>query len=367
MKIAIMGIRGIPAKYGGFETFAEQLAPRLVNKGHQVVVYGRSNIIEYKDEYYKGVKLIILPTISHKYLDTPIHTLLSVIHSSICQYDIVLICNAANSIFSFVPRLTGKKVVVNVDGIERRRKKWNWLGKLWYLMGEIFSCVFPNEIVTDAKMIEKYYLERYKKKSSVISYGFDSVKTRNNDSLSKYDVLPNEYVLSVARFEPENNIHLIINAFKNIKTNKKLVLIGDAPYASEYKKNVLELANDDKRIIFTGYMFGIPCREFQSNAYCYVHAGEVGGTPPALVEAMGCGNCVIVNGTPENIEVVENAGLIYKKNDLGDLTDKLQYIIDNPNIVKSYAEKARERIEQNYSWDKITDKYEKLFQSLCKT
>jgi glycosyltransferase involved in cell wall biosynthesis len=361
MKIAIMGIRGIPAKYGGFETFAEQLAPRLVKKGHHVVVYGRSNIIDYKEKYYKGVKLIILPTISHKYLDTPIHTLFSVIHSLFHQYDVILICNAANSIFSFIPRLTGKRVVVNVDGIERRRKKWNWFGKLWYLMGEMFSCIFPNQIVTDAQMIEKYYLRRYNKRSTMISYGYDPERVSTVEILAKFGLSPKEYVLFVGRFEPENNVHLVITAFEKVKTEKKLVIIGNAPYSSNYREYLFDLAKGDKRIIFTGYTFGASYREFQSNAYCYIHAGEVGGSPPALIEAMGFANCVIVNGTPENIEVVGNSGLIYKENDSEDLKEKLQYVIDNPNLIKSYGEKARERVEQNYSWDVVTDKYEKLF------
>ena len=171
MKIAIMGIRGIPANYGGFETFAEELAARLVKRGHRVTVYGRSNITNYKARYYKGTELVVLPAIPHKYLETLGHSFLSIIHSLFCRYDVILLCNAANSIFSFIPRLVGQKVVVNVDGIERKRKKWNYLGKLWYLLGEFFSTLFPNEIVSDAKIIQNYYWDRYHKKSTFIPYG----------------------------------------------------------------------------------------------------------------------------------------------------------------------------------------------------
>jgi glycosyltransferase involved in cell wall biosynthesis len=366
MKIAIIGFRGIPAKYGGYETFIEELAPRLVAKGHQVTVYGRSNIIkEYRTgDYYKGVKLVILPTISHKYLDTVFHTFLSVIHCFFQKYDIVFMLNAANSIFAFIPKLTGKKVVLNVDGIERLRKKWGWAGKLWYKIGEYFATVFPDVIVSDAEVIRKYYLETYKKESVMIPYGANIENVNTKQILDRIGVRPNEYILYVSRLEPENNAHIVIEAFKLVKSDKKLIIVGDAPYAKKYKSYLKELAKDDPRIIFTGFVFGKGYKELQSNAYCYVQATEVGGTHPALLEAMGFGNCVIVNGTPENIEVVGDAGFIYKMNDIKDLARILQYVIDNPDITKEYREKARNRIRQNYSWEIVANQYEKLFASL---
>ena len=361
MKIAIMGIRGIPAQYGGFETFAEELSPRLVKRGHQVTVYGRSNIINYKGKYYKGVKLVVLLTIPHKYLDTLVHTFLCIVHSLFCQYDVILLCNAANSIFSFVPRLLGRKVVINVDGIERKRRKWNWLGKLWYLLGEFFSILFPNEVVSDAKVIQDYYWDRYRKKSKFIPYGANTKKVTTAKVLNKFGIRSNQYILYVSRLEPENNAHIVIKAFKKVKTNFELIIVGDAPYATEYKSYLKNLAESDPRVIFAGFVFGKSYKEFQSNAYCYIHATEVGGTHPALIEAMGFGNCVIANGTPENIEVVGDAGIIYKKNDVEDLKENIEYIIKNPEVIRIYGEKAKERIKANYSWDMVTDKYESLF------
>ena len=368
MKIAIMGIRGLPAKYGGFETFAEELAPRLVKKSHKVTVYGRSNIIkEYRTgDYYRGVRLVILPTVSHKYLDTIVHTFFCVIHSLFHQYDVILFCNAANSIFSFLPRLSGQKVVINVDGLERKRKKWNFLGKLWYLAGEFFSTILPNEIVSDAKVIQNYYWNRYHKKSTFIPYGANIDKVNSTEVLDKFGVRSKEYILYVSRLEPENNAHIVIDAFKRINTSKKLVIVGDAPYATEYKSYLKDLAKNDCCIVFTGFVFGNGYKELQSNAYCYVHAGEVGGTPPALVEAMGFGNCVIVNGTSENMEVVGNAGIIYKKNNVDDLADKLQDIIDHREKREIYQERAGKHVEKCYSWKMVVNEYEKLFKSLIK-
>lgn len=356
-----MGIRGIPANYGGFETFAEELASRLVNRGHEVVVYGRSNVIKYKENSYKGVRLVMLPTISHKYLDTIFHTFLSVLHSLFKKYDIVLICNAANSILSFIPRLSGKKVVVNVDGIERNRKKWNKIGKIWYFFGEAFSVLFPNAIVTDAGFIKDYYSERYNKGSEFIPYGAYIQSVDTQEVLRKYKLSPSEYILYVSRLEPENNAHIVIEAFKKIDTNKKLIIVGDAPYAEQYKEYIKKIAEDDKRIIFTGYIFGQGYKEFNSFAFAYIHASDVGGTPPALISAMGFGNCVIANGTTGNREVINGAGIIYERNNVNDLAEKIKYLIQNPQDKIKYGKLAQERVKQNYSWDVVTDKYEDLF------
>ena len=157
MKIAIMGLRGIPANYGGFETFAEELAPRLVECGHQVTVYGRSNIIRWSEEFYRGVRIRILPTISHKYLDTVVHTFVCVMQSYFVKYDVILIVNSANAIFSIIPRLMGKPTIVNVDGLEWKRQKWNKIGQGFYRISEFLATFFPTAIVTDSKEIQEYY------------------------------------------------------------------------------------------------------------------------------------------------------------------------------------------------------------------
>jgi glycosyltransferase involved in cell wall biosynthesis len=359
-----MGIRGIPASYGGFETMAEELSLRLVQRGHDVTVYGRANVIDYSAEYYNGVRIKILPTISHKYLDTVFHTLLSTLHAISCPYDVILICNAANSIFSLIPRMLGKKVAVNVDGIERLRKKWNWLGKLWYLYGEIFAVILPNKIISDAKVIRDYYQKRYNKDSVFIPYGARTEKVATKDVLDRFGLVPNEYILYVSRLEPENNAHIVIEAFEKIETDKKLVIVGDAPYSKKYIENLRRTT--DPRILFTGYVFGQGYHELQSHAYCYIHATEVGGTHPALIESMGFGNCVIANGTPENQEVLQQAGLIYKKNNVDDLQRKIQITLDNAQTVADFGVRARQIVMTEYNWDAVTDKYESLFKEMLK-
>lgn len=359
MKIAIMGTRGIPANYGGFETFAEQIAPRLVELGHDVTVYGRSNNIAYKGEYYKGVRLVILPTIQHKYLDTVAHTFLSALHSLKEKFDVILICNSANSVFAFIPRLTGQKVALNVDGLEWQRAKWNKLGQWYYKISEFIATFSSNVVVTDAKIIQNYYLRKYKKSSTYIPYGSPVERVKTQQALEQFGVKPREYVLYVSRLEPENNAHLVVSAFEKAKTDLKLVVVGDAPYSTEYIK---ELKNTtDPRIIFTGYVFGDGYREFQSNAYFYVQATEVGGTHPALLEAMGHGNCVLANDVPEHREVLEDAGLYFNTIEPDNLRSQMQFLLDNPVVVEEKRELALKRIRQNYTWEAVAADYEKLF------
>jgi len=362
MKIAIMGIRGIPANYGGFETFAEQLSVRLVEKGHEVTVYSRSNTIDYDKEFYKGVRIVILPTISHKYFDTVFHTAISVVHAFFKKFDVILICNSANSIFSFIPRLTGKKVALNVDGLEWQRNKWNFLGKWFYRVSEYLATFLPNHVVTDSIFVEKYYLKKFRKISTFIPYGAPTQKVSSKQVLDKFKVEPEKYILYVSRLEPENNAHLVVKAFEKTNIDMKLVIVGDAPYSTNYVRELK--STKDPRIIFTGYVFGKGYHEFQSSAYFYIQATEVGGTHPALLEAMGFGNCVLANDVPEHTEVLQNAGVYFETSDVHDLQIKMQYLYDQPNKVKKYRKLALNRIEEAYTWDRITENYENLFHKI---
>lgn len=364
MKLAILGTRGIPARYGGFETFAEELSTRLAERGHEVTVYCRSKNSPYKDKLYKGVKLIVLPTIRQKYFDTVVHTFLSMLHSSLLSFDLLLVCNAANSLFCIFPRLLNRKVLLNVDGIERQRRKWGLPGKAWYRIGEFLSVRFPDGMITDARVIEDYYLKRYGKKSHMIPYGAQTEREESTDLLKGFQLEDDGYILYVSRLEPENNADLVIKAFEAVQTDKKLAIVGDAPYARDYKRNLMKTR--DPRIIFTGYVFGRGYRQLQSHAYCYVHATEVGGTHPALLDGMALGRWVLANGTPENMEVLGDGGIVYQKNDLCDLREKLSYVIDHPGDRATFSEKARQRISRFYTWELVTDRYERLFSSLLK-
>jgi glycosyltransferase involved in cell wall biosynthesis len=363
MRIAILGTRGIPASYGGFETFAEHLATRLVARGHEVTVYCRAHYVSPRQLEYHGVRLEVLPTIRHKYFDTVIHTFLSAIHAVSKRFDVALICNAANAPFSPILRLTRTPVAINVDGLEHKRKKWGSLGRRYYQMAEYLSTILPNEMVTDAQVIQDYYLARHSAPSTMIAYGSEVERRPDRELVRKWRVEPNRYVLYVSRLEPENNAHLVIEAFKKVRTAYRLLIVGDAPYAEQYINSLKASARGDKRIIFTGFVFGQDYRALQQNAYCYVHATEVGGTHPALLEAMGYGNCVLTLATPENIEVVGDAGVPYA--DEFDLTEKLQRVLRDGSLVQAYRHRAQVRIRSHYDWDRVVDQYERLFARMC--
>ncbi len=359
MRIAILGTRGIPASYGGFETFAEHLSTRLVARGHEVTVYGRAHYVSPRQLEYHGVRLKVLPTIRHKYFDTVVHAFLSAVHAVSSRFDAALICNAANAPFAPILRFTGTPVAINVDGLEHKRKKWGWLGRRYYLAAERLSTILPNVTVTDAQVIQDYYLARYNANSEMIAYGAEVERRPDRASVRRWRAEPNRYVLYVSRLEPENNAHLVIEAFKKVRTAYRLLIVVDAPYAHDYISDLKARARGDKRIVFTGFVFGQDYRALQQNAYCYVHATEVGGTHPALLEAMGYGNCVLTLATPENIEAVGDAGIAYA--DELDLAEKLQRVLRDGSLVQSYRNRAQVRVQRYYDWERVVDQYEKLF------
>jgi glycosyltransferase involved in cell wall biosynthesis len=359
MRIAILGTRGVPASYGGFETFAEQLSTRLVRRGHDVTVYCRAHYVSPRQIEYRGVRLKVLPTVRHKYFDTVVHTFLSSLHATTRRFDAALICNAANAPFAPVLRAAGVPVAINVDGLEHKRRKWNWVGRNYYRAAERLSVWLPNEVVTDARVIQDYYLAKYGARSTMIAYGAEVERRPDRAAVRQWGVEPNRYVLYVSRLEPENNAAMVVEAFRRVRTPHRLLIVGDAPYAHEYISRLRALARGDRRIIFTGFVFGDAYRALQQNAYCYVHATEVGGTHPALLEAMGYGNCVLTLATPENVEAVGEAGIHYA--DVGDLSARLQEVLRDGAIVDRYRQRAQARVRQLYDWERVVDAYEELF------
>ena len=359
LRIAILGTRGIPARYGGFETFAEELSTRLAKRGHHVTVYCRERPTE---PAYRGVALAYLPTIRHKYFDTIAHTFSSTLHLLFHRHDAALYCNGANAIFTFLPRLAGIPAALNVDGLERQRKKWNRIAKAWYLVSERLSTFCPNVMITDAQGIADYYLQRYGKHSEFIPYGAEVGKVESCDVLNRLGLEPDRYFLYVSRMEPENNALLVRETFERVDTPCRLALIGDAPYSHDYIQRVG--ATNDPRILMPGAIYGPGYQELQSHSFAYIHATEVGGTHPALIEAMGRGAVVLFLNTPENAEVAGEAGIAFTHDNLA---EKLRLVLDLSDAGRAeYGRRAMERVAQKYSWDAVTDQYEALLNKLCR-
>jgi glycosyltransferase involved in cell wall biosynthesis len=355
--IAILGTRGIPASYGGFETFAEELSVRLVERGHRVTVYCRER---HAEAVYRGVHLKYLPTIRHKYFHTIVHTAVSTAHLLGHRPDAALYCNGANAIFTIFPRLVGVPVALNVDGIERRRKKWNRVASTWYLVSEWLSKFFPTVVITDALTIQDYYRQRYRKESIFIPYGAELGKVASSEVLARLELKVGQYFLYVSRLEPENHPLEVRQAFEQVVTSMKLALIGDAPYAEEYIRRVRDTS--DPRIVLPGAIYGVGYRELGSHCFAYIHATEVGGTHPALIEAMGRGALVLYRNTPENAEVTGEAGVPFEA---GELTGAIRRVLSMSEFDRELLRAAAmARVRAHYSWDAVTDSYEELLRGL---
>lgn len=368
MRIAIIGTRGIPAGYGGFETFAQEISVLLAARGHQVTVYSRpgnpgSPVKGWAGSgEWRGVRVVVLPAVRSKYLETVSHTFLSALHAAFGRAEVCLFCNAANAPFLLFPRLAGKRTAINVDGIERKRKKWNAAGRAWYRMGEALSVRLAHRVVSDARVIADYYHSTHGKKTDFIPYGARTDRPVTRAALDRFGLAPGGYILYVSRLEPENNAHVVIRAFEQVKTDKRLVIVGDAPYSREYIASLK--ATRDPRILFTGFVFGEGYRELQAHCHAYVQATEVGGTHPALIEGMALSPCVIANDTPENAEVLGEGGLLYQRNDSDDLARKLALVLEEPGRRAPLGEAARAKVEREYGWDGIAERYLALFREM---
>lgn len=367
MRIAIAGTRGIPAAYGGFETFAWELSSRLAAQGHEVTVYCRRGRTDESIAVPEGVRRRFLPYLPGKYFETVSHTALSALDSVLRGYDAMWVGNAANAIFCGIPRVRGTRVVLNVDGIERQRKKWGLVGRAWYAVGERLALRFPNAIVSDADVIRDYYLERYGKPSAVIAYGAPLLEREPPPDLGRHGlegIEPGCYLLYVSRLEPENQADLVVRAYRDVPGDVPLLIVGDAPYAPDFKARLAQLAAGDARVRLTGAIYGDGYRDLQRGALAYIQATSVGGTHPALIEAMGAGNLVLAFGTPENIEVTSGTGLIF--NDGDELAALLRRVVADPHApeLDRLREAARARAAAVYSWDAVTTEYERLWERL---
>jgi glycosyltransferase involved in cell wall biosynthesis len=357
MKLGILGTRGIPARYGGFETLAEELSARLAARGHEVTVYTRTRYAQQGLREWRGAKLRVLPTIPTKYLDTVAHGLLSGLDAALERFDAVLFCNAINAASSFLPRLAGRtRVVLNVDGLERHRRKWGTIGRLAYVLSEKLSMIVPDAVVSDARVIRDYYRGRYGFESHFIPYGGDLPEPSGSEALERLGLARERYVLYVSRLEPENNADAVVRAYRDVPGQTPLVIVGDAPYAAEYIAKVR--ADADARVRFPGAIYGDAYRQLLCSAAVYVHATEVGGTHPALVEAMGYGRVTCYNATPENEEVAGGAGLPFDARRPETLTRLLKDLLDDPDSWSVWKNRARARTKERYRWDDVADRYE---------
>jgi glycosyltransferase involved in cell wall biosynthesis len=363
MRIAILGTRGIPARYGGFETLAEQLSARLAARGHEVTVYCRRPFTKPDDVVAPGVRRVILPTISSKHFDTAFHTLVSLIHVCFTEADVVFICNVANGPIAWIPRLAGKPTALNVDGLDRKRKKWNVIGRYSLYLCELLSAFTPTRVVTDSHIMEEYYWRHYRRRSTFIAYGAEvpANGAGGTPAAKVLDLPAKRFILYVSRLEPENNPELLLDAYSRVQTDWPLVIVGGNAYDTAYVEGLKSLA--DRRVIFLGPVYGSRYWELLRDAGLYVFACEVGGVHPALIEAMAARMPVLYLDTPENRETAGDSGMPFRA-DGADLAAGISRLLANVNLRQDLGRKAQERAARIFGWEETTQKYESLFSEL---
>lgn len=362
MKIAILGTRGVPARYGGFETFAEELGARLAARGHSVTVYGRNNWVLRGIKHHRGMDIVRLPAPRSKYLETVVHTLFAAFSVARRRLDVVYVCNVANAPAVLVLLVARKRVVLNVDGLEWQRAKWNVLGRTYYRFCAWLATRLPIHIVTDARVIQDFYRRHYGRATDYFAYGTGLAPVADDGTLARLGLEPGRYVLYVSRLEPENNADVVVEAYAGVKTDLPLALVGDAPHASEFIGRLRSAAARDPRVKLLGAHYGSEYQVLRSHAAAYVQATEVGGTHPALVEAMGFGNAIAANDVPEHREVLGDAGLYYSG--AAGLTGALQRLLDERELATIMRERAAARARGMYDWDTIASEYEAWLEAL---
>jgi glycosyltransferase involved in cell wall biosynthesis len=358
-RIAIIGTRGIPARYGGWETFAEELATRLVARGHDVTVYCRPGNADGDPPRYQGVHLVYTRSIDSKRLGSVTQGLTAILHAMRRDYDCIHVMNVGNSLMAALLKLRVKAIAYTVDGLDWQRPKWGPVIKAALQLGELVTTKVATELVTDSKAIQAYYRARYRRDSTFIAYGANVDVSRRPEVLKEYDLERDDYFFVASRLEPENNADLTVRAFEGVATTKKLVIAGGANYRSEFIARLR--STRDPRVRFLGpvYQDG-HIQELHCNCFAYVHGNEVGGTNPALLKAMAYGNAVIGLDVPYNAEVLDGAGLLYQKS-VDDLRAKIRHALDHPEVVARCRARAVERIREAYTWDHIVDEYERVY------
>ena len=366
MNIAIVGTRGIPNRYGGFERFAEQISSRFADHGHRVTVYCRRAFTRPDDVYDRRVRRVIVPSLHQKHLDTWVSTFFAAVHVAFSDNDVVLLCNVANSPFAYIPRLFGKPVVLNVDGLDRKREKWTGLGAQVLHFCEWMSSFSSNQLVTDARAIHDYYLAKYGSESVVIGYGSEMPETAEGGERLQLERLQSRIgSLRSLRQPPGAGEQSRPGAARLAQTCAPTGRWWWSATIPTIRLHRAARALGDERVRFIGAIYGDGYWALQKHAGVFVFACEIGGVHPALIEAMAAGNAVLYLDTPENAETAGDAAMPYDKSE-ADLAAKLQSLLDHPSARQHLARRARERADQLYRWDAVAEQYEGLFRRLMK-
>ena len=364
LKIAIIGSRGYPYVYSGYETLVKKLSERLVKSGHHVRVYCHSSLFKKKPRQVNGIELVYTPSIKSKIFSQLYNSFFSFIHVCFSKIDVVLVVNSANGPFGLITKLFRKPTAINVDGLEWLRPKWKGLGSIYFKWASKMTTIFYDQIINDSDEMRKVYLNLFKKDSKVIAYGANIRKSESPQLINKFNLKQREYYLVVGRLIPDNNADLIINGFIKSNSKKKLVIVGDVSYKDSYASNLKKLS--DERLVFTGYVKDQNIlAELYLNCYAYIHGHEFGGTNPTMIKAMAFGCAILALDTVFCHEMLQKGkfGLFFKK-EISSIINTIDYCEKENVLMDKLRQESVNGITEKYDWNFVTNQYVEVFKSL---
>lgn len=366
MKIAIMGAKGYPYVYGGYDTFIKELGERLVVRGVHVRVYNHRALFKKRPRFVNGIECIYTPAIESKSFTQLTHTFISMMHACFSNVDVILVVNSGNGPFGIIPKIFGKPTAINVDGLEWLRPKWKGLGSKYFFFASKLATKFYDQVINDSEEMRRVYLELFNADSKVIAYGANPREFVESKPIEKWNLESHSYFLIVGRLVPDNNADLLIEGFLKSDSKRKLVIVGDVPFQDEWADPLKSIKDD--RLIFTGYVKNAnTLAALYFHCFAYFHGHEYGGTNPAMLKAMGYGCAILALNTPFNQEMLQNGkhGWYFEKT-----FQSLKMIIEKaeaePEEMNELRLTAREGLTQRYNWEYVTDQYLEVFESLSK-
>ncbi len=370
MKIAMIGHKRIPSREGGVEIVVEKLAERMVAQGHEVYAYnrkghhvsGKENDTKAVKEY-KGIHIITVPTFEKKSLNAFVYSVLASIHAIFQNYDVIHYHASGSCAMLWLPKLFGIHTVATIHGLDSQRSKWGGFASKYLQFGEKMAAKYADELIVLSEGNRKYFKDMYGRNATLIPNGVEKPELKEAKLiLERYGLKKRSYILFLARIVPEKGLHYLIEAFKDIETDKKLCIVGGTSHSGEYVEQVVKMAEDDPRIMFLGFQQGAALEELFSNAYLYVLPSDVEGMPISLLEAMSYGNCCVVSDIVENADVVEDKGVTFEKSNVKSLEKELKNLLEDERIVNMLKAESREFITRKYNWDEVVEKTIQLYE-----
>lgn len=360
MKIAMIGHKRIPSREGGVEIVVEELSSRMVKLGHNVDVYNRSCRGFSKSKSYKGIRIITIPTIHKKSLDACIYSFFSSIRVLFGKYNVIHYHAEGPCTFLWIPHLFHKRTVVTIHGLDWQRKKWGAFASGYIKLGEKIAAKYANEIIVLSRKMQKYFLDTYGRDTTLVPNGVTQMHVREPDIIkAKYGLDKDSYLLFLARIVPEKGLHYLLEAYKYIQTDKRLVIAGEGSYTNDYCKKIIEMAKQDKRVIMTGFVQGEELEELFSNCYLYVLPSDVEGMPISLLEAMSFGCACLVSDIEEHMELVKDTATHFKKGNVNELIHALnKCLLQKPSINIAHM---KDNLSRNHSWEYVVNKILELY------